>query len=745
MFIMKKFDKIGTGKRTKISIKISVLLALVLLFTYAVQFFFAVDGSRASLESAINSELLAIADQNGMMVESILEASLTSTENLVTYISYTLETKAEAGTGDDALGRKQSQVYDANIDSTSYEIENFIVNTLWSLVASDENIVAGGVFFEPDAFDTAVEDYTIYIMDKEANEKTVRSSGGYDERYGIADWYRNAFDSGTPFITDPYDDNGIYMISVSFPIVVNDEIIGIAMVDIDMECFSEIKSVDEKYPTMKSNVLNQNGTIIYTNSSATIGSHLSEYNSLEYMETLTEKFALGEAFDMQVEQAFEGETSMASLYYVPIHTVDGTWWVQTYLELTDLNKEADLLISRTITITAISLIVILVSIVVVINRTLKPVAKIESVAKEIANGMFDTTIHHRSNDELGALADSMRLLQSNTKVILSDITGALGFVAKGDFTQSSQVSADKYIGIYEPIKNNMYTVFTELSSIMHEINHVAAQVNQGSEQIASESQALAQGATEQASAVEELSVTFSTFATQIEITADNAHNAKISVGEASNAVVDANMKMGDMMTSISEIGEKSKEIGKIIKTIEDIAFQTNILALNAAVEAARAGEAGRGFSVVADEVRNLAHKSAEAAKNTTILIQDTINAVNGGTEIASKTSEAIHSVVTAATKVTGFIETISDASEAQAKSIAQITIGVEQIANVVQTNAASAEESAASSEELAALSDSLKSLISKFKLRQREPVDAKPKQLMSTEHPAKFKSTNSKY
>ena len=231
---------------------------------------------------------------------------------------------------------------------------------------------------------------------------------------------------------------------------------------------------------------------------------------------------------------------------------------------------------------------------------------------------------------------------------------------------------------------------------------------------------MAQGSTEQASSVEELSSSINSISQQVNTNAEVARTASLKANEVGEGMQVSNKKMEEMMEAMTDISGSSREIGKIIKTIEDIAFQTNILALNAAVEAARAGAAGKGFAVVANEVRNLASKSAEASQNTSALIERSIKAVENGTRIADETAKSLLQAVEGAKEATRIINQISEASEHQAKAINQVTIGIEQISSVVQSNSATSEQSAAASEELSSQAQVLKRLVSTVRLRSSQ-------------------------
>jgi methyl-accepting chemotaxis protein len=385
------------------------------------------------------------------------------------------------------------------------------------------------------------------------------------------------------------------------------------------------------------------------------------------------------------------------------------------LKLAAQTKAADAFIFVIIFITFILSLVIGIKISKDIS---KPVKEMADVAQKMAQGDLSVELSagYNNKNEISQLRSAFSETVASLKTYILEIKNALSQIEEGNL--DIQIHTD-FKGDFVELKNSILDISSSLNGTLTHINQAAQQVSSGSEQVSYGAQALAQGATEQASSIEELSASISDISSQIGENAEHASNANTNANCVSHEIIASNKNMEEMIVAMSQINESSSKIGHIIKTIEDIAFQTNILALNAAVEAARAGSAGKGFAVVADEVRNLASKSAEAAKDTTSLIENSMLQVKNGTKIMDKTAKSLLEVVDTVNAVTQSVEKISQASNHQADVISQISIGIDQISSVVQNNSATAEESAAASEELSGQAQSLKILTSKFRLKNQ--------------------------
>ena len=372
----------------------------------------------------------------------------------------------------------------------------------------------------------------------------------------------------------------------------------------------------------------------------------------------------------------------------------------------------------------------------------RPIIELEGAMQKLSKGDLKATVTYSSRDELGSLADSLRTVMNTLSAYVNDISGKLGMIAGGNLNTEMEM---EYAGDFAPIRASGNQIIDSLNNTLGQINQSAEQVASGSEQVSSGAQALSQGATEQASSVEELAATINELSGQVNNTASNARDVNNLVASTRDAIDGCNQQMGDMMHAMEKINTSSSEIGKIIKTIEDIAFQTNILALNAAVEAARAGAAGKGFAVVADEVRNLASKSAEAAKNTTTLIEGSLKAVEEGNEFSNATQQSLLQVVQHTEQVAEAMDKITKASDDQAEAIKQVTVGIDQISAVVQTNSATAEQSAAASQELSSQANVLKGLVGQFSLKGGSAAGGGANGLSYSYVPDSFDFDDSKY
>nr|WP_300092380.1 methyl-accepting chemotaxis protein [Sedimentibacter sp.] len=588
-------------------------------------------------------------------------------------------------------------------------LQNFMVNAEGrdTLLETEGFMIAGQTVEDTQKMDPDVI-LSAYIAEDDFYlvSPTVYSKEEYD--VSSKDYYK-AVSENRVCITDPYLDaiTGGIVITISAPVTVNNEIVGLAAVDI---------AIDKLTGMVGSYKLGDTGYFTLLTNSNTIAAHkdqasiLKSINDIEVSENMIQ--SVNSRSGEVTEFTYKDETYLGN----SIEIGSTGWQILSSLPKDEFMHHTKQLI-KTIIIIFIVMIVVLLSVMsVLVMKMTKPIKKITDITDKLAAGELDAEIDIKSNDEIGELAQSIGKLTARLKSYIAYIAESehvLNEMARGNINIELK---NDYDGEFAKLKVSLLSLADTLKDIIGKIKESSVSINMNAEQVSSGAQVLAQGTTEQASAIEELSAEINEIYHTIVNNAEHAESAGSKALESSKEFEKGNMQMSEMLSAMDEISKTSREINKIIKVIDDIAFQTNILALNAAVEAARAGSAGKGFAVVADEVRNLAGKSAEAAKQTTALIENSINAINKGTALADEAGKSLSGIVNKTNETNKLIAEIARASSHQTVSVNQIKSGIEQISSVVQENAASAEASAANSEELSGQAHILNELVSKFNL-----------------------------
>ncbi len=655
----------------KLATKTGIVVSSLLFTIFSVFIIVSVIFLKITVKDSIFKELKSTTEFNSFKVQNMFDVIEIIAKDINNYIENAYNELPNYNIEQENNYIYQSKLFnDLKLNLQQYQIENYIIGTSSAAILNTSNVKGIGILFEQYAFNEHFKSYASYITLQDS--KIIYKEFGDYSSYSQESYWKECLQERDITFTRPYEFENKIVTTIVIPIIVNNQFLGIVGGDIPIENFNKLISSMNNYKSMNSAIIMEDGTIIYNGKNNNlVGSNFSSFfkNDKEYQK-IKKNMQQNNEFDIVVR---DSENVSTQYFYYPIKAGNKTWYAITSISNNDINKKATQITILLLTIALISITITIIIVVQLLKKMLKPIDKLIIAAEDISNGNLEINIHSNSNDEIGILSKAFETTITSLKRMIYDISDILNNIANNNLNVQTQV---EYKGNFEKIKVSLDNIIENLNITMKNINESAEYVASGAEQMAIVAQTVAEGAIEQSNSIEELSTT---------------------IAEISNEVVEGDNQMLLMIDAMKDISKSSTKINEIIKTIDGIAKQTNLLAINASIEAAHVGEAGKGFSVIAYEVRNLANESAEAAESTTMLIQNSIDSVINGNKITNETSKLLKLIVT---------------------STKQITEMISQISEIVENNSATAQESAATSQELSSQSQILKETVKKFKLKK---------------------------
>ena len=692
-------------KLSILSLKIIIPSLIVVLLGVAGILVFILNGFNTEYVSISTKYIHTLTDNYSKQIESKMASSLSTGETL-------------------------SRAIEAMIENGNPSRDE-VLALVARILGAHEELVGIGVGFDDNAFDGRDSDY---IGAEHSNETgrfvsyTFRNDNeiehttliGYDDPGPDGTWYSVPKQTNQTYVTDPYwyevGDTKYLIFTCVAPILNKDgNFIGMVGFDTRIDLINSIVENAQLFDNGYLSLISPNGTLAYYPDVALMGRTYSDVFPEALSNSIDNLYENGKTDDVEDVSAYLDSISSFTFAPIEVGLSGGKWVVMTAVPVNEISKVTNRGNRLAIISGIILAFVIIIILTIILNRVvLRPIRLLKKASDEMAEGSLDISIPNKKHDELGKLAENVEATSRTLRSYVNDINDTLGELSKGNMAVDLKTD---YLGDFAPIKIAIISITDYLNSALTQLNLSSGQIFTQAKQMSGGAQTLSSGAMQQSTVVVQMAGKIDDFAVQFKKIANAAVEATDKVIVVGNEVSDCNNQMQNMLSAMDEISVASGEIRMIIKSIEDIAFQTNILSLNAAVEAAREGTAGKGFAVVADEVGALAAKSGEASRNTAALIDRSLDAVEKGVKIANDTAESLLNFTKGVYVISEAIQDISQASMGQDESISNVVASVNQISTVAQSTSAAAEESAAISNELASQVKILDELVSKFELK----------------------------